>query len=48
MAKHISGITANDMTFKARVRSRHMLENSPYLEYPYLDDGMLLWEAILD
>ena len=46
LAEFTAGITARDMTFPARIKERGM-DECPLLDYPYRDDGMLLWNAIL-
>ena len=46
IAEFTASITAKDMTFPARINERGM-DECPSLDYPYRDDGMLLWNAIL-
>ena len=46
VAESIRDFTSNDMTFPARIQARQM-DGCAQLDYPYRDDGMLLWNAIL-
>ena len=48
VADYVAEFTSHDMTFPARIKARHTdKETVPHLNYPYRDDGMLLWDAIL-
>ena len=48
VAEFTKDVTSKDMTFPARIGARHMgTEDCPSLVYRFRDDGMLLWNAIL-
>ena len=46
LADFTADILSKDMTFPARIKARQM-DQAKSLDYPYRDDGMLLWDAIL-
>ena len=46
MSKHFKEYTSKDLTFPARIKARGM-NKCVDLNYPYRDDGLLLWDAIL-
>ena len=44
----LAGVTSRDMTFPARIEARGVdADQLPGVNFPYRDDGMLLWNAIL-
>ena len=48
VAEYTRDVTSKDMTFPARINARHMgTEDCPSLVYRFRDDGILLWNAIL-
>ena len=47
LANFTADILSKDMTFPARIKARKM-DQAKSLDYPYRDDGMLLWDAILE
>ena len=46
LAGFTAEILSKDLTFPARIKARNM-DQALSLDYPYRDDGMLLWDAIL-
>ena len=46
MTKHFEEYTSKDLTFPARIKARGT-HKCVELNYPYRDDGMLLWDTIL-
>ena len=46
LSEYTLDILSKDFSFPARIKARGM-HKVPSLEYPYRDDGMLVWDAIL-
>ena len=48
VAEFVTEKLSNDLTFPARLKARGVDKSQlPDLDFPYRDDGMLLWDAIL-